>query len=67
MIWGKTVDEKSDIEFNRERRGFFALWPKRLYNGQWLWLQRYWRKYWSSWGCSGYDYYSSSLEALTHD
>ena len=57
MIWGITTEEAVRRIEAREARGFIAWWPKQLKDGKWCWLERYTREYWSSWGCSGYDYH----------
>lgn len=58
MIFGKKTDLKTLREKEKEKkRNYFAWIPFHLKDGRWIWLECFWREYWSSWGCCGHNYY----------
>lgn len=46
MIFGETFEK--DVARRKDWRRVFAVWPTRLYDGRWVWLQFYeYRDFWS--------------------
>jgi hypothetical protein len=59
MIFGKKSPSLNEIEAKQAKRKYnwFAWRPMHLEDGRWIWMQLFWREWWSCHGQCGFSHY----------